>query len=716
MDIKTIIHEEKREELSPTPESADHADHMLQTSLKGYPKLAADHLLHEEMQGRVVKTVGNLVRRLNLKFGKNVPTSEDSKEELENKVLLRHNAYEVLIETAMNLIGIESDRAGFTDEECEKSLESISETLESWEDLEIKEDTEEVLGSTIAEATVDDFLEGMKRIQDGTGMVAQLGEKIEGELESRNEASSFVSTAGDVIQNNIYYQMTQEGMCKFGNDYAVGLRWLRHLGYVQVSTNPTLAAKAFDDFPELWEVFKDHVEENPEWLRNPGEHSDEIGMEGTIVALLDNLKVFAPVAFLSDYQDGLVSYQLNPNISGSVEESIADALTVYSRIRNLLETYNKYLFWGYATPEESARPNVVFKVAGSSPAATEVTAELTSLGIGTNDTVVYSVPQEGLLITQKFDGMARAINRGISPTQTYETNMGGRLERHLRDVIAEDLLSEAIEEFDNEEEVIQELAENLGCADDIDDPLLSLGEKIRLVTTSSSYKKNMKFLTQDPFVEVIAESGICGGSREETLEYLEEQENTIRKAGIYVTRRVYEIFFSSENRKKWIDYLQEKHGVTEEEAEEIMSQVDVLPASKRRPDDTYETLAEENMTHTEFPSHQADILETSRKEDFDLTEYRNSVLKGIDEDILEDLYELEDFRKAYELNKELKSRMEEAGIDTEEYGDEGLEPEEWPSFGPAAKTMRGFTEDYNDFRDKAVRVVQNMRQEESEEA
>ncbi len=41
--------------------------------------------------------------------------------------------------------------------------------------------------------------------------------------------------------------MVKEGKCKFGNDYALGLRWLRHLGFEQVSTNPVLAARAYQD-------------------------------------------------------------------------------------------------------------------------------------------------------------------------------------------------------------------------------------------------------------------------------------------------------------------------------------------------------------------------------------------------------------------------------------------------------------------------------------
>ena len=51
--------------------------------------------------------------------------------------------------------------------------------------------------------------------------------------------------------------MVKEGRCKFGNDYALGLRWLRHLGFEQVSTNPVLAARAYQDEPALHRAFQE---------------------------------------------------------------------------------------------------------------------------------------------------------------------------------------------------------------------------------------------------------------------------------------------------------------------------------------------------------------------------------------------------------------------------------------------------------------------------
>jgi len=42
-----------------------------------------------------------------------------------------------------------------------------------------------------------------------------------------------------------------------------------------------------------------------------------------------------------------------------------------------------------------------------------------------------------------MEGMAKALKRGIHTTQAYETNMGGRLEGHLREVLAAKLIKQA---------------------------------------------------------------------------------------------------------------------------------------------------------------------------------------------------------------------------------------------------------------------------------
>ena len=91
---------------------------------------------------------------------------------------------------------------------------------------------------------------------------------------------------------------------------------------------------------------------------------------------------------------GMVSLQLNPTIADDYEKSLREALKIYLDAQDFLKKYDHYLLWGYSTFSEHGRPNIVFKVAGSSPAAIELTRKLESLGIGTNNTVTFTVSQE----------------------------------------------------------------------------------------------------------------------------------------------------------------------------------------------------------------------------------------------------------------------------------------------------------------------------------
>jgi len=246
VDIRSVILEAKPEKLVLPVPSLDHSGHVVHTALTGYPQLAADHLLNREMRGSLVETVGNVIRQLNLEFVKSELSPDDPVEVQRRKILVRQRAYEVLIETAVNLIGVESGVVGFSDEEVDQASQYIRQALGTWETLEKWGTGSE---SPIGKAVVEKLISDMKKVMGGAGMVAKMGEEIEKELREESLTVSFVSAAKKVIQGNVYYQMTMRGMCKFGNDYALGLRWLRHLGYVQVSTNPVLAARAYDDDP-----------------------------------------------------------------------------------------------------------------------------------------------------------------------------------------------------------------------------------------------------------------------------------------------------------------------------------------------------------------------------------------------------------------------------------------------------------------------------------
>jgi hypothetical protein len=700
-EVRSIVLETRPEKLVYPVQSLDHCEHVTRTALEGHPQLAADHLLSKEMQGRLTETVSGVIRQLNLEFIRSKVASNDLVEVQRRKIQVRQRAYEVLIEIAANLVGIESRAVGFSDEEVDWTFRRIIQTLETWEALEKKESTSGS-ESPVAEAMVEKFIQDMKKVMAGAGMVAKMGEEIERGLVKEKLASGFVSAAKRTIQGNIYYRIVMERLCKFGNDYAIGLRWLRHLGFVQVSTNPVLAARAYEDDPTLWNAFKEVVKKHQEWFDDPKGFGDEIAMEATMIALWPNLIVYRPIALLSKLHDGMVSYQLNPNVAGSLEGSVNDALRIYSSAQEFLRNYDEYLTWSYSNKEERGRPNIVFKVAGGSAAAIEITTAFNSIGIGTNNTVTFTVAQEVTLVMAAMKGMAEALKMGMHITQAYETNMGGRLESHLRDLEAEKLFNEALKKVSDKEGMLRKLAEGLGALEELD-KALPLKDKVRIMC---SYKY-LKSLTKSAFVDAMAAAKIRGNSKEETLTFLSKLENDIGLSGTFVAQRVYRIFFSPENRVKWLAFLQKEFGVSATEAEEIMDKIDVLPASKRKPNDTYFTLSRRNMTNTEFPNHQLDVLEKSRQQGFDLSDFEDSIMKDHDPGILRRLLKLEDFRKAYELTPKLAEKLRSVGIEGD-FGEGGLEPADWPTFGSVIKTMTEFTDAYNKFKEKAVKLVSEL--------
>jgi len=698
VDVSSTVLESRPEELRYPISNLDHGEHVVNTSLLGYPQLAADHLLNGEMRGKLVEILGSTIRKLNLEFIKHKPLPDDGVGNTVKKIRVRQRAYEALIEIALNFVGVESLTVGFSEKELSTCFKRIIYTLEKWESLEGEEGTD----ISVAKATTDKFLLEMKKIMHGEGMVAKMAEEIERELVEGIWTASFVIAAKKTIQNNVYYRMVTKRMCKFGNDYALGLRWLRHLGFVQVSTNPVLAAIAYDDDARLWEKFREVARQHTEWSTDPDKFGDEIAMQATMIALWPNLEVFRPIALLSKFHDGVVSYQLNPNVAASLEGSLNDALKIYSAAETYLKAYDAYLSWGYSDLDGAARPNIVFKVAGAYPAAIGITASLNSLGIGTNNTVTYAVGQEIELIMAAMKGMAEAVKKGIRPTQAYETNMGGRLESHLRDLEAEKLISQALRSVKNKESLLHNLAEQLGASGEMKNGI-PLDKKIRAICGF----KYLKRLTHPAFVQAITSGEVGGETEQENLSFLTRLENDIGLAGTLVAQRVYWLFFSPENRPKWLFHLQREFTLSLAEAEEVMDKIDVLPASKRKPADTFLTLGERNVTNTEFPNHQWAVAQASGQKDFNLDDYSNSIMRKPKTDALERLLQVEDFRRAYEITRTLSDHLENVGVKVD-FGIGGMAVEEWSSFGSVVKTMKEFENAYENFKKRAVELVREI--------
>jgi transaldolase len=660
---------------TPLPTGMDRSGRLAWLAMAGYPNLGADTLLSREMPGKLEGVVGNAIRLLNSEFITN-PGS-------------RKRCYEVLIEAALNLIGLERKRAGFTEEESGAALEDTRAALREWESLERREsDSPAIQGVTRA------LISDMKKVLFGRGMVSKMGEEIERSLEGNDIADSFILACKKSIQENVYYDIVDSGLSKIGNDSATGLRWLRHLGAVQVSSNPVIAARAFEEAPELWQKFMEVLDVHPEWRENPDECGDEVAMFATVVALLPNLLDFRPIALLSDFREGMVSIQLNPYKAGSVRESVGDARRIYQILTEILEQYDQYLM-GAADFEGRGRPNVVFKVAGGEVAAIEVTESLNGMGIGTNNTVTYTVSQEITLAMAAMRGLAGAKGRGIPITRVYVTNMEGRLEDHLRETQGAELLLEHLKGAPDPDKLLEEIAGGLGVQDDV-----RKGRTVEERTAILCARKNLGSLTDGWFAALV------GGKQD-----LARMEADIRWAGILVTRRAFGIAFSQDATSKWAAYLGSAFGLSRERAENAVAMVDLLPASKRREEDTLQVLGgkgTERLTNTEFPDQQLKVWTRSRQEGFRLSDFENSIEAKPDEEMLRRLLGIEDFRKAFELTPELSAELNQIGIKVPaEEG--GIAPGQWASYGPAVKTLLEFKMAYSAFRDKLVSSVAGPR-------
>ena len=691
--IDLIVMNSRPERLSDPgkhPIPGDHAAHVVQLAGWGQTTLAADHLLFPELNGFLPNVVGGIIRQLNIRFVEARVLPGDSEAEVVRKVRQRQFCYETLIEMAINFSGLEG--RWLEVEERSRATISIRGALAEWEEQEASEGS-----GSVAVVVVRRFLDRMKLVMKGASMVAKTALRIEQALNFTPPfVNDFLDECQDEIDANVYTRIVCQGYCRFGNDYALGLRWLRHLGFEQVSTNPVLAGLAYKDDPALNQIFQNEVKSHrkfAEWRAAPEKFADEIALYATLLALWDNLHVYRPIFFNLTWSSGggVVSFQLNPNIAHLVDESVRDVFAAFAEATEDLKVYDDYLLAGYNPMRERARPNVVIKVAASSPAAREIARTINTFGFGSNITVIYTVSQEVTMILEELAGMAAAIKKGITPTQLYMTNMGGRFESHLREVRLEEWFAEARQKLGEAEALkrIEQLAAANGTKFKVDE---AKGFEAKVVAATRYGSQR----TIDAHI-VAALQGVVPENE------LKAWEDAIGKSGTLVARRVWGIFFSEGNRGKWVDYLCQAHGLMEEEATLILSRVCYLPASKRKPEDTYWTLTGRNMVHTEFPNHQENVRKMAETDDFNLVKYGESITGQFAPEVLELLNTMADFRKGYELNAELNQVLQEAGIEGS-FGNGGHTPEHWPEFGSVQKTLTEFKAAYDNFRGDILRL------------
>lgn len=603
---------------------------------------------------------------------------------------LERTAFTALIRIGLNLVGQDAKVSRIPTRVREKCLSALRENTTALENSWSKSSSD----------AVKECLADMSSVNSEDSLPGYIAEKIQKHLGADLRPSTFVDAFAKVARQTIYWRMVEGKFCKFGNDYARGLETLRHLGFSQVSTNPVLAAKAFDEDPALVRKLQEEIANNAVWRQNPNEHAHELVMAGTLLALWPNLEVFRPLAYLAGNRDYMISFQLNPNVADDAKASLEDAMRAYRLAQRHLTTYDRYL--GLPNPGK-LRPNLVFKVAASSEAARQVTRELNAMGIGTNNTVTFTVAQEAQLIMDALEGKCKAIKSGKPITRTYETNMGGRFVSHLRELEAVRIFVDIAGRIGDEAatQLVMRFAKSLGLAEqEIERAQRAPGiaQKAEIVCAF----RHLKSLAHDAFLEIAAEGG--WGRAE-----VEQLEADLKKAGTLVAKRVYSVFYEKKNHDRWVAWLQKDHKIGRADAVTVLDSMDVLPASKRVPEDTYDTLGWPNMCNTEFPNHARAVQLYSEREGLDLDPYRNAVLLQAEAHLVKRLMAIEDFVHGYEYTKEISSQLIHLGIlsDVEGLCVRGIRAQEWKDFGAVKKTMAEFKEAYEKFLATCVNLASN---------
>ena len=685
--IEQIVAASRPERLSDPgkhPITGDHAANVVQLTGWGQTTLAADHLLFPELNGSLPAVVAGVIRQLNIRFVGAGVLAGDGEAEIARKIRERQYAYETLLEMAINFCGLES-RWLDAGERCQ-AVGSIRGALAEWEAREAAE-----RNGSVAAAVVRRFLDRMKLVQKGISMVAKTAMRIEQALDFGQARLPRLPGQGPGRDRgeHLHPDGPREAAAASGTTTPWGCAGC---GIWDSSRCPPTRSwrpwrtRTIRRLPRPCRPRRSSIRSSPSGRRIPEKYTDEIALYATLLALWDNLHVYRPIFFTlaGTSGGGVVSFQLNPNIAHLVQESVRDVFAAFAAATEDLAVYDDYLLAGYGAMRERGRPNMVIKVAASSPAAREIARTINAFGFGSNITVIYTVGQEVTMVLEELAGMATAIKKGIVPTQLYMTNMGGRFESHLREVKLEALFGELKQKL-GEAEALKRV-EQLAAAN---------GTKPR-VDEAKGYEAKVVVATRFGSQRTIDGNVIAALKDAASEEELKTWEDVLGKSGTLVARRAWGIFWSEENRGKWVAYLTRKHGITKEQADLILSRVCYLPASKRKPQDTYWTLTGSTWS---TPSSPITRRTCGRWPRIRLSSWRtmpNPSPHPFPPEVLTKLNTIPDFRKGYELNAELNQALREAGI-AGDFGSGGHTPAEWPEFGSVQKTLAEFKAAYDKF-------------------
>lgn len=174
-------------------------------------------------------------------------------------------------------------------------------------------------------------------------------------------------------------------------------------GAVGVTCNPVLTYRALRAHPELW---GDLPKSLPSDL-TPEERAEELMRH----VVSNAAKMFEPIFERTARKKGYVCAQLNPARASDAETMLAAA--------------RRFHAWA---------PNISVKVPVTL-AGLDVMEELAAEGITFTATVSYNVPQLLEVARRYQKGLARARQAGTPTGRCYVTQMIGRMDDYLRDVI-----------------------------------------------------------------------------------------------------------------------------------------------------------------------------------------------------------------------------------------------------------------------------------------
>lgn len=603
-----------------------------------HPFLAADALLKKNLVGKLEETIGEIAQQISFSG----------------------NNCRALFELAFNLYGLESKKIGLSQLERDISLRWIIDILKKWERIES--------GKQVIGRIINNFLEETK---NAGGMSFEIARNIEEKMAANSSVELFLKEVGFEIEQNIYFKMADGGMSKFGNDSAIGLRFLRHLGFFQSTTNPLIISKAYNGSSRLWEDFLEMAEINPEW-KSPEKYGDELAIFATINAVLPNVLILRPIALLSDFEDGLATYQLNPSLDEDIKKSLEDVAFINSVIKEILSFFDVWLGWG--DQGLGGRPNLLFKVPSSSQKDLDITKRINENGMPTINTVTFGVSQEIFFLLGEAEGMIAAKKKGLPLARSYQATLLGRVEDYLREV--------------ETKEIIKELSK--------DDFGIFVKDLFGIVDVKGGRTEITNKILKEKILGSLDDGRIVRFFSDETAKIISKKEEDIKQSGILVACRVYDVFLGE--RLKISQFLEKRFGMDFDEISAILKKIDLLPASKRRAEDTLCLLGVPGVTNAETHDQQLRIFLKSKEPGFSLDEYKNSIKRIPDPELIKRLSENKEFREVFELSKETKKILEEMGIE-KNFGDDGRELNDWKKYGGVEKIMGDFRESYNKLKE-----------------